>query len=305
MTYSKTEIASPNYRIHRDEASEDGVEEFVDQASRASSEMSTLLVHGRADANAADTMARFKGSSHPAHSPVERATYWPMTPVTTYVPLETPTDLYAAPEAGDGQCKRNSHGSPQRQRDKGKVAFNKTAELEHDITFDTDHGPVLRQSDVRAAPKAAHRKVKRHATVTDRFHQGRKRNEENDLINIAQLDQQQIDEKAAEPRCRQLEPQPRNASKRIYYIETPTEEPTLQREPSTSGNTQIGSPQVFSYETRRDSLNEALPQRSLWADETEMDADTAGTITGTTAERAHSLRHAKRLPKPQLLDSIR
>lgn len=297
MTYSKTETASPDYGTHRDEASEYDVEELIDRASRSSSEMSTLLVHGRAGANAADTMARFKGSPHSGRSPVERSTYCPMTPGTDHVSIDPRTEVHAAPEAVDAQPERNPTGFRQRRKQKGNEALNRFAELKHDITFDTDHGPVLRPSDVQAESKTADKKIKRHTPAANRLHQGEGKKEGDTSSNVAQLNQQQ---KGVGPRYRQSEPQ--YPSNQVHNTATTFAEPLLEGGPTTRMNPQITPRRTFVYQ---DFPNEADRQRNSSPEEKQMDADTSVTATATMSERVHSLRHAKRLPKPQLLASTR
>lgn len=303
MDHSKLEIASPDHSNQIDEASEDGVEGLTDQASQPSSEMSPLPVHGRADPNAADTIDCFDGSQHPAGSPVERGRYRPMTPGTGHIPLELSTDVDAAPKAADGRHERNStaaNGFRQPRRDKGTEALRRIAEPEPDITLDTDQGLVLRPSDVQAVSKGAGKKVKRHATATNRLHQGRRKKETKTSINIAQLDQQQIYEKAA---CRRLDP--RNASDQVSYTAAPLEEPLPERNPPIRRSTQTPPPQVCSHEAREVFPKETLLQRKSSPEEEETNADTAVNATETSSDRAHFLRHAKRLPRPELLESGR
>lgn len=303
MDHSKLEIASPDHSNQIDEASEDGVEGLTDQASQPSSEMSPLPVHGRADPKAADTIDCFDGSQHPAGSPVERGRYRPVTPGTGHIPLELSTDVHAAPKAADGQCEPNftaANSFRQPRRDKGTEALSRITEPEHDITLDTDQGLILRPSYVQAASKTAEKKDKRRATATNRLHQGRRKKGTETPINVAQLNQQQMYEKGA---CRQLEP--RNAPNQVSYAAAPLEEPLPERDPPTRRSTQTGSPQVPSHEARESFPKETSPQRSSSPEETEPDADTAVTTTETTSDRAHSLRHAKKLPRPELLESGR
>ncbi len=206
MTHSKTDKALPHTGTQTDEASEDGGTEWMDEVSRPSSEMSTLPVQGRADPKAGVTRACSRGLRNPAGSPAERDTHWLMTPDADHVPSGPPRGVHAASETADGQSERISTGFRQRRRENGKEAFIRTAELEHDTTLDTDQGLMMQSSNVRAASGAANKKGKRRATATNRPHQGRNRNERNMSINLAQPDQQQTDENAAEPKYRQLAP---------------------------------------------------------------------------------------------------
>ncbi len=77
------------------------------------------------------------------------------------------------------------------------------------------------------------------------------------------------------------------------------------RSSPTRRNSLIGAPRTSVFKARQGSLKETLPQRSLSPEETEKDADTAVTAIENSLGRIHSLRHAKRLPKPQVLDATR